>query len=246
MSDFTRSDEQRMLAEALGGALGIDADWQAAVVATGIDALGREEADGGLGIDLRDAAVVAAALGRAGVALPWAEHWVTVRLGRAAAEGPAASDAAGALGSVAGERRHWGEDALTVLHCAEIVGLCRTMMRDAATFSRERRQFGVAVGSFQALRHRMADMAMTLEQAAAITDVAIDTIDAPADERRRAVSAARVMCADAARLVGEGTVQVHGAMGLTAELRVGGFFRRARELAQRDGTVATHLRRYAA
>lgn len=144
--------------------------------------------------------------------------------------------------ALADGERDWAEDALTVLHCAEIVGLCRAMLRAAALFAKERRQFGVAIASFQSLRHRMADMAMILEQAEAITDAAVDAIDGA--ERARVVSAARVVCDDAARLVGEGAVQIHGAMGLTAELALGGYFRRARTLAQRDGTARAHLRRY--
>jgi alkylation response protein AidB-like acyl-CoA dehydrogenase len=87
---------------------------------------------------------------------------------------------------------------------------------------------------------------MIIEQADAITGVAIASFDCDEFERARAVSAARVVCDDAARLVGEGAVQIHGAMGLTAELRLGGFFRRARLLAQGDGTARAHLRRYAA
>jgi alkylation response protein AidB-like acyl-CoA dehydrogenase len=246
LTEFARTDEQRMLAETLDASLADGTiDWQRAVVATGIDALGVDEADGGLGSDLRDAAVVAAAFGRTNAALPWAEHWVATRLGANSAGAPRA-DTAGAVLALASDEdgQHWAQDALTVLHCAEIVGLCREMLRAAAVFSKERRQFGVAIASFQALRHRMADMAMILEQAAAITDAAIAAFDG--ETRVRAVSAARVICDDAARMVGEGAVQIHGAMGLTAELRLGGYFRRARTLAQGDGVARLHLRRYAA
>lgn len=249
MTNFARSDEQRMLAETLDAALaGGGADWASAVQQTGLDALGIPAAEEGLGTDLRDAAVVAAAFGRANVVLPWAEHWVATRLGERGDGGPRADGPAAALTLARGElERRWAQDALTALHCAEIVGLCRTMLRDAALFSKERKQFGVAIASFQALRHRMADMAMILEQAEAITGAAIVSLQVDEDSaRERSVSAARVVCDDAARLVGEGAVQIHGAMGLTAELRLGGYFRRARMLAQGDGTARAHLRRYAA
>ncbi|WP_185208425.1 acyl-CoA dehydrogenase family protein [Sphingomonas sp. NBWT7] len=246
--DFARTDEQRMLGETLDAMLTVaSSDWRI-VGEAGLDALGIAAADDGLGEEARDAAVVAAAFGRANVVLPWAEHWVATRLGERGDGGPRAADPAAVLAR-AGNQRAWAEDALTVLHCAEIVGLCRTMLRDAARFAKERRQFGVAIASFQALRHRMADMAMTLELAAAMTDVAIDALDADDGNeavRANAVSAARVTCDDAARLVGEGAVQIHGAMGLTAELALGGYFRRARTLAQGDGTARAHLRRYAA
>lgn len=192
--------------------------WAQAIDATGLALLGLPEADGGLGTDLRDAAVVAAALGRGNAGLPWAEHWTATR-------------------GLSGD----GEaDALALLRSAELVGLCRTMMRDTARFLHDRRQFGVAIAGFQALRHRMADMAMALEQAEAMVDLAID------GPQPRTVSAARVLVDDAARLVGEGAVQLHGAMGLTAELRLGGYFRRTRLLMQQDGTGRAHLRRYAA
>lgn len=247
MTSFARTDEQRMLAEMLDSMLSDGTDWQGAIEATGLAALGIPVDEEGLGSDLRDAAVVAAALGRANVVLPWAEHWVATRLGARGETGARAEARATALTAARGEEdRAWAEDALTVLHCAEIVGLCRTMLRDAALFSKERKQFGVAIASFQALRHRMADMAMILEQADAITDLAIVAFKNDAAARARAVSAARVICDDAARLVGEGAVQIHGAMGLTAELRLGGYFRRARVLVQGDGTARAHLRRYAA
>ncbi|MFW2853593.1 acyl-CoA dehydrogenase family protein [Sphingomonas sp. TX0543] len=222
---LARTDEQRMLAETLDATLARGGNnWVTAIEETGLDTLGVAEEDGGLGQNLRDAAVVAAALGRANAEFPWAEHW--------AAKRAAATDATAEM--------------LTVLHCAEIVGLCRTMLRDAALFSRERRQFGVSIASFQVLRHRMADMAMILEQADAITSAAIDALDSADPHSARFVSAARVVCDDAARIVGEGAVQIHGAMGLTAELNVGGYFRRARALMQGDGGARTHLSRYAA
>lgn len=220
MTGFARTEVQRMLAETLDAQLADDTREGAAVIeANGLSLLGVAEDEGGLGTDLRDAAVVAAALGRGNAGLSWAEDWV------------------GRLG-LAGEP---ATDALALLHSAEIVGLCRVMMRDTAAFLHQRRQFGKEIGSFQALRHRMADMAMALELAQAAVDAAID-----AAPDARAVSAARVLAEDAGRVVGEGAVQLHGAMGLTAELRLGGYFRRVRDLMQRDGTARAHLRRYAA
>lgn len=213
---FAHTDEQRMLADSIVAALGNRAApaWEEAVDALGLDLLGVAVTDGGLGIDLRDAAVVAEAFGALNTGLPWAERW---------------AEKAGAH-----------EDALTLLHCAELIGLCRTLLRDTALYLRERKQFGVPIATFQALRHRMADMAMWLEQASALTNAALDTPDDPT-----AVSAARVLCDDAAKAIGEGAVQLHGAMGLTAELRVGGYFRRVRALMQHDGGGRAHLTRYA-
>lgn len=218
---FARTDAQRMLTDQLDGALGRVRDWETLLTGHGLDLLGRSEAEGGLGCDIRDAAVVAEVFGRANAAFPWAEQW-------AATQPPPTM-----------------EIARTLLHCVEQVALCETMLRDTARFMRERKQFGVAIAQFQALRHRMADMAMLLEQAKAITDVAIDAFE-DSGRSARAVSAARVVCEDAGRAIGEGAVQIHGAMGLTEELRLGEFFRRSRSLMLRDGGGRSHLRRYAA
>lgn len=213
---FARSDEQRMLADTIAASLMGDAapTW-ADAEAIGLDLLGTPEADGGLGTDLRDAAVVAEAFGTVNAGLDWAKRWA--------------------------ERAGAGPDAVALLHCAELVGLCRTMLRDTALYLKERKQFGVPIATFQALRHRMADMAMWLEQAAALTDVALDAAD-----DAQAVAAARAFADDAAKAVAEGAVQLHGAMGLTAELKVGSYFRRVRTLMQRDGGGRAWLARYAA
>ncbi|MEH3047363.1 acyl-CoA dehydrogenase family protein [Sphingomonas adhaesiva] len=218
---FARTDEQRQLADMLDAHLARGGvDWASAVEDSGVASLGIAEDAGGLGTDLRDAAVVAAAFGRANAGLDWAKHWVTNR------HGATNEDA---------------RDALAILHSAEMVGLCATLLADTAAFLKERRQFGVPIASFQALRHRMADMAMALALAEAAVGAAVDT-----PEDARAVAAARVLAEDAARVVGEGAVQLHGAMGLTAELRVGGYFRRLRVLMQGDGTARRMLKRMAA
>ena len=238
---FALSDEQRMLADMLDSALADGGtDWAAIAAATGLDLLGVPAEEGGLGVDIRDAAVVAAALGRANAGGGWAEHWVATRQG---VRGPAPRAMTAANDP---EVREAAADQLTLLHCAEMVGLSRTMLRDATAFARERRQFGTAIAAFQALRHRLVDMAMLLEQAEALTGAALDAIDARAEDAVRLLSAARVVCEEAARAVGEGAVQIHGAMGLTEELRLGGYFRRARVLMQGDGTARAHLTRYAA
>jgi alkylation response protein AidB-like acyl-CoA dehydrogenase len=220
---FERTDEQRMLADLVAHALTREgADWDAVVVSNGLNLLGTAEG----GTDVRDAAVVAEAFGHGNAELDWAGHWV---------------------GAAGGADADWDADAAVVLHAAEVVGLCATMLADSAAYAKERHQFGVAIASFQVLRHRMADMAMMLEQARAIVDLAIDAMaGSDAATRTRAVSAAKVVADDAARIVGEGAVQIHGAMGLTAELRVGGYFRRARALVQADGGTRRHLARYAA
>ena len=135
-------------------------------------------------------------------------------------------------------------DESTLAICAEAVGVLRRMMTDTLAFARERKQFGVPLASFQALQHRMADMFMALEMADALTRSVASHWDAPSDQRRRAVSSAKVAICKACRAVGQGAIQIHGAMGLTEELAIGHYFRRATVLESLFGSLDFHLRRY--
>ncbi|SEL23130.1 butyryl-CoA dehydrogenase [Roseateles sp. YR242] len=152
-------------------------------------------------------------------------------------------------------------DAATLGLCAEACGLLSRLLADSVDYARDRRQFGQPIAGFQVIQHRLADMYIALEQLRAVTAWAADEIAdtthvsgranlaigaAPAAVRERAVSAAKVCAARACRLIGQGAVQIHGGMGMTEELAVGHFFRRATLLEQRFGSVGHHLRRYAA
>lgn len=150
--------------------------------------------------------------------------------------------AEGADARVASE---WIADFMLAARCAEAVGLMQRMMSDSADYMGQRRQFGAPIGSFQALRHRAADMQLALMKAAALTEIAVLAVDRDGAGRASAVSAACVEVADAARIVGEGAVQIHGAMGLTEELSLGGHFKRALSIAAAFGSRADHLARYA-
>ena len=151
--------------------------------------------------------------------------------GERLAEGTAASD--------------WIADLTLASRCAEAVGLMQRMVADSADYMQQRRQFGAPIGSFQALRHRAADMQLALMKAAALTEIAVLAVDRDGADRARAVSAACVEVADAVRIVGEGAVQIHGAMGLTEELSLGACFKRALSIAAAFGSRADHLARYA-
>ena len=110
-----------------------------------------------------------------------------------------------------------------------------------------RRQFGVPIGSFQALQHRMVDVLISYEQAKSIACLACVKVDtADAAERRRIVSAAKIKIADACRHVSQEAVQLHGGMGMTEELKVSHTFRRLTVLGQRFGDADHHLARLAA
>ncbi|MGH8072367.1 MAG: acyl-CoA dehydrogenase family protein [Candidatus Entotheonellia bacterium] len=135
----------------------------------------------------------------------------------------------------------------TALLCAEAVGAIRYANEATLAYLKSRRQFGVPIGSFQALQHRMVDMLISYEQArsmACLACVKVDTADMA--ERRRIVSAAKIKIADACRHVSQEAVQLHGGMGMTEDLKISHTFRRLTVIAQAFGDVDHHLERFAA
>ena len=136
-------------------------------------------------------------------------------------------------------------DYATVLVCAEAVGAIKYAHDATLEYLKTRRQFGVPIGSFQALQHRMVDVLISYEQARSIACLAAVKIDtAEAAERRRVVSAAKIKIADAARHVSQEAVQLHGGMGMTEELKVSHTFRRLTTIAQAFGDADHHLARF--
>jgi alkylation response protein AidB-like acyl-CoA dehydrogenase len=138
-------------------------------------------------------------------------------------------------------------DYATALVCAEAVGAIKYAHDATLQYLKERRQFGVPIGTFQALQHRMVDILISLEQARSIATLACVKVDtAEAAERRRVVSAAKIKIADAARHVSQEAVQLHGGMGMTEELKISHTFRRLTMIAQAFGDADHHLERFAA
>ena len=138
-------------------------------------------------------------------------------------------------------------DYATALLCAEAVGAIRFANETTLEYLKTRRQFGVPIGSFQALQHRMVDMAISYEQARSMACLACVKVDtAGAAERRRAVSAAKIKVADACRHVSQEAVQLHGGMGMTEELKISHTFRRLTMIGQSFGDAEHHLERFAA
>lgn len=127
--------------------------------------------------------------------------------------------------------------------CAEAVGVIDAMLRQTVDYTKQREQFGVAIASFQALQHRMAEMATLLERTRSMAVMATIALDLPDDERRRAVSAAKAFVADALKTVGESAIQLHGGIGTTEEIAVSHYFKRATVLQSQFGTAAYHLKR---
>jgi alkylation response protein AidB-like acyl-CoA dehydrogenase len=138
-------------------------------------------------------------------------------------------------------------DHATALLCAEAVGAIRYANDATLEYLKTRRQFGVPIGTFQALQHRMVDMVISYEQARSMAYLACVKVDSagPA-ERRPIVSAAKIKVADACRHVSQESVQLHGGMGMSEELKVSHTFRRLTMLAQTFGDAEHHLERFAA
>ena len=133
------------------------------------------------------------------------------------------------------------------LLCAEAVGVMEAANAATLEYLKTRKQFGVPIGTFQVLQHRMADMYMHQEQARAITTLAVAKVStADVDERRRVVSAAKVRVGQAAKYIGQQTVQMHGGMGMTDELSAAHCFKRLTAIDMTLGDIDHHLARFVA
>ena len=133
------------------------------------------------------------------------------------------------------------------LSCAEAVGAMKFACDTTLEYLKTRKQFGVPIGTFQALQHRMVDMFIAHEQARSMACLACSKVDVhqDANDRARAVSAARIKVADSARHISQESVQLHGGMGMTEELKVSHTFRRLTVLQRRFGDIDQHLARFA-
>jgi alkylation response protein AidB-like acyl-CoA dehydrogenase len=138
-------------------------------------------------------------------------------------------------------------DFATALVCAEAVGAIKFANDTTLEYLKTRRQFGVPIGSFQALQHRLVDMVISYEQARSMASLACARVDGEKNpvERKRIVSAAKVRIADACRHVSQESVQLHGGMGMSEELKVSHTFRRLTMIAQQFGDADHHLERFA-
>ncbi len=135
----------------------------------------------------------------------------------------------------------------TALICAEAVGAIKSANDATLEYLKTRKQFGVPIGAFQALQHRMVDMVVSYEQAKSMACLACDKADSEKDaaERKRLVSAAKVRVSEACRHVSQESIQLHGGMGMTEEMKVSHTFRRLTMIAQQFGDIDHHLQRFA-
>ncbi len=125
--------------------------------------------------------------------------------------------------------------------CAEAVGVMDKTMAITAEYMNTRKQFGVVISSFQALRHRAADMKMQLELARSMSYYASLKLNAPAPERRAAMARAKYQLGQSMRFVAAQAVQLHGGIGVTDEYIVSHYFKKLTQLEMTFGDSFHHL-----
>ena len=125
--------------------------------------------------------------------------------------------------------------------CAEAVGVMDKTLAITVEYMNTRKQFGVTIASFQALRHRMADVKMQLELARSMSYYASLKLNAPAEERRRALARAKVQIGASMRFVGQSAVQLHGGIGVADEYLVSHYFKKLTSLEMTFGDSLHHL-----
>ena len=130
--------------------------------------------------------------------------------------------------------------------CAEACGVLRGLHEGTVDYTRQRRQFGAPLSSFQVLQHRMVDMYIQFEQAISMTYMAHIKLSAPEKERAKAISAAKVQIGRSARYIGQQSIQLHGGVGMTMEYKIGHYFKRMTMIESTLGDSDFHLRRLAA
>ncbi len=125
--------------------------------------------------------------------------------------------------------------------CAEGVGAMDKLLAITADYLNTRKQFGVAIASFQALRHRIADVKMQLELARSMSYYATLKLAEPASARRRALSQAKLQLGQALRFVGQQCTQLHGGIGVTDEYISSHYFKRLTAMEMQWGDSLHHL-----
>jgi pimeloyl-CoA dehydrogenase small subunit len=129
---------------------------------------------------------------------------------------------------------------------AEAVGAMSEALAMTVDYLKTRKQFGVPIGSFQALQHRAADMTVALEQARSMMVLATMMAgEDDAEERAKAISAAKTQIGRSAKFIGQQAVQMHGGIAMTYEYKVGHLFKRLTMIDAAYGDADVHVRRLA-
>lgn len=126
--------------------------------------------------------------------------------------------------------------------CAEAVGAMESAHTMTVEYMKTRKQFGVTIGSFQALQHRAVDMLVMVEQARSMSYLAaMMANEENAGERSKAIAAAKVQIGESAKFVGQQSIQLHGGIGVTEECWVGHYYRRLTMIELMFGDTDSHL-----
>jgi len=125
--------------------------------------------------------------------------------------------------------------------CAEAVGVMDKTLALTVDYMNQRKQFNTVISSFQALRHRVADMKMQLELGRSMSYYASLRLNAPTDERRRAMARAKYQLGTSMRFVGQNSVQLHGGIGVTDEYIGSHYFKKLTQLEMTYGDTLHHL-----
>lgn len=138
-------------------------------------------------------------------------------------------------------------DVATVALCADLLGAATAMLNKTQEYARTRKQFGVAIGSFQVIQHYLVDMFIETQQSESLVWMAGIRGDTTVSaDREKTVSTAKAYIARSSVMVAQKSVQIHGGIGVTEELDIGHYFRRVTHCAQLFGDRDHHLKRYMA
>ena len=151
------------------------------------------------------------------------------------------------LGEVDGGLEPLGRavDRATVAVCGEMLGVMTEAFERTIEYLKSRHQFGVLIGTFQALKHRAAEMFIEIELSRSTVMAAARALDEGRDDAELQVANAKARCSDAVILVTNEALQMHGGIGMTDEHDIGLFMKRARALEFAFGDAAFHRQRFA-
>jgi alkylation response protein AidB-like acyl-CoA dehydrogenase len=132
-------------------------------------------------------------------------------------------------------------DEATLAVCAEAVGIMQALTDKTVEYSKSREQFGVPIGSFQALQHRMVDMLTACEQSYSLLLWAAMANADQTEDAKRAISALKYQVGTAGKKVGQEAVQIHGGMGVAWDVDIAHYFKRLTTIGQMFGSADWHL-----
>ena len=135
-------------------------------------------------------------------------------------------------------------DRAVLAQVAEALGAMEAVLEITNAYLKQRVQFGQPIGKFQALQHRMAEMFVEVQETRSILYRGMAMLDAAPPERKRAISAAKVVAAHAGKFVGAQGIQLHGGIGMTEEYAVGHYYKKLIAFEKRFGDTEHHVSRY--